>query len=135
MVSQAIEIKNLDDIKEFRSDGFVRKRVWQTENLHCNIYTFEPGQQNKLHHHPVSNEVIFCWEGQGAVVVGDQHIPIKPRDTILVPVATPHGYINTSDKERLIIVVLQCPLPVEHVADEPGDIAQLISSLPQSPGG
>jgi hypothetical protein len=41
---------------------------------------------------------------------------------------TPHGYINTSLDCRMIISVIQCPLPVEHVPVEPGNVSTLISS-------
>jgi|KBSMisStaDraftv2_1062788.scaffolds.fasta_scaffold391903_2 hypothetical protein len=33
--------------------------------LHCNMYCFEPGQQNSLHRYPVSDAVVFCLEGEG----------------------------------------------------------------------
>ncbi len=123
-----MEKKALDAIKVFSDKGFQRRRVWQTDNLHCNIYGFEPGQQNSLHRHPGSDEVVFCWEGEGIVVVGEEQAPIKAGETVLVSVDVPHGYINTSKEHRMIITVIQCPLPVEHVPVEPGDIAAFIRS-------
>ncbi len=119
-----MEMKALKDIEQYLPTGFVRKRIWQTENLHCNIYCFEPGQQNSLHFHPVSNEVVFCMQGQGDIVVGEERKPIKAGDTVLVPVAVPHGYINTS-QDRMVIVVLQCPCPVTHMPVKDGDLSQL----------
>lgn len=123
-----MERKALEALKVFSADGFQRRRVWQTDNLHCNIYCFEPGQQNSLHRHPVSDEVVFCWEGEGVVVVGEEQAPIKAGETVLVSVNVPHGYINTTKDRQMIIIVLQCPLPVEHVPVEPGDIAAFIRS-------
>jgi hypothetical protein len=38
----------------------------------------------------------------------------------------PHGYINTSLDHRMIIRVIQCPLPVDHVPVEPGNLSTLI---------
>ena len=123
-----MEKKALDAIKVFSDKGFQRRRVWQTDNLHCNIYCFEPGQQNSLHRHPGSDEVVFCWEGEGIVVVGEEQAPIKAGETVLVSVDVLHGYINTSREHRMIITVIQCPLPVEHVPVEPGEIAAFIRS-------
>ncbi len=123
-----MEKKALDAIKAFSDKGFQRRRLWQTDNLHCNIYCFEPGQQNSLHRHPVSDEVVFCWEGEGVVVVGKESEPIREGETVLVPMNVPHGYINTNRDHRMIISVIQCPLPVEHVPAEPGDIAAFIRS-------
>lgn len=123
-----MEKKALDAITIFSDKGFQRRRVWQTDNLHCNIYCFEPGQQNSLHRHPVSDEVVFCWEGEGVVVVGKESEPIREGETVLVPMNVPHGYINTRQDRRMIINVIQCPLPVEHVPVEPGDVAAFIRS-------
>jgi len=121
-----MEKKTFDSLKSFSASNFVRKRIWQTDKLHCNIYCFEPGQQNSLHRHPVSDEVVLCLEGEGIIVVGTEHQPIKAGETVLVPMNTPHGYINTSPAHRMIISVVQCPLPVEHVPVEPSDVSTLI---------
>ena len=121
-----MEKKSLDSMKSFSANGFVRKRVWQTDKLHCNMYCFEPAQQNSLHRHPVSDEVVICLEGEGIVVVGEGQQSIKAGDTVMVPMNTPHGYINTSNEQRMVITVVQCPLPVEHVPMEPGNLATLI---------
>jgi quercetin dioxygenase-like cupin family protein len=121
-----MEKKTFESLKTFSCKSFVRKRIWQTDTLHCNIYCFEPGQQNSLHRHPVSDEVVLCLEGEGMVVVGTEPQPIKAGETVLVPMNTPHGYINTSLDQRMIITVVQCPLPVEHVPVEPSDVSVLV---------
>ena len=123
-----MEMKNLRTIQQFSSRGFVRQRVWQSDQLHCNIYYFEPGQQNSLHCHPTADEVVFCWEGEGIIVVGDEHFPFTAGETVLVPKNTPHGYLNTSQNSRMMITVVQCPLPVEHVPVEPGDLAAVMNA-------
>lgn len=123
-----MEKKTFESLKAFSANNFVRKRIWQTDKLHCNMHCFEPGQQNSLHRHPVSDEVVLCLEGEGMIVVGTEHQAIKVGETVLVPMNTSHGYINTSRDHRMIISVVQCPLPVEHVPVEPSDISTLISS-------
>jgi hypothetical protein len=78
-----MEKKTFERLQTFSPNSFVRKRIWQTDTLHCNIYCFEPGQQNS-------------------------------------------GYINTSLDHHMIVSVVQCPLPVEHVPVEPGDVSSRI---------
>lgn len=124
-----MEKKNLRTTQQFSSRGFVRQRVWQSDQLHCNIYCFEPGQQNSLHRHPVSDEVVFCWEGEGIIVVEGDHSPFVAGETVFVPKNTPHGYVNTSQNRRMMITVVQCPLPVEHVPVESGDLTAVINAL------
>ncbi|MDF0667647.1 MAG: cupin domain-containing protein [Nitrospira sp.] len=123
-----MEKKTFKNLQAFAENNFVRKRIWQTDQLHCNIYCFEPGQQNNLHRHPVSDEVVLCLEGEGVIVVGTEQQTIKVGETVLVPMNTPHGYINTSQNHRMIISVVQCPLPIEHVPVEPGDVSTLINA-------
>lgn len=123
-----MEKKNLEAIQEFSRRGFVRRRVWQSAHLHCNIYCFEPGQQNSLHRHPVADEVVFCWGGEGIIVVGGDHSTIKAGETVLVPADIPHGYLNTSPTRRMIITVVQSPLPVEHVPVDPGELTAVLNA-------
>jgi len=53
------------------------------------MYCFEPGQQNSLHRHPVSDEVVLCLEGDGIVVVGTEQQSIKAGETVSVPMTPP----------------------------------------------
>src|SRR5215831_14459636 len=122
-----MERKGLATIQEFASRGFVRRRIWQTDHLHCNIYCFEPGQQNSLHRHPVADEVAFCWEGEGIIVVGNDHAPFRAGETVLLPVDTHDGYLNTGQDGQMIVTVVQRPLPVEHVAVEPGELTAVLN--------
>jgi len=121
-----MEWKTFESLKTFSEHSFVRKPIWQTDTLHCNMYCFEPGQQNSLHRHPVSDEVVLCLEGDGIVVVGTEQQSIKAGETVSVPMNPHHGYINTSLDHRMIISVIQCPLPVDHVPDEPGNVSTRI---------
>ncbi|MBI4007100.1 MAG: hypothetical protein HY354_01220, partial [Planctomycetes bacterium] len=36
----------IDEVTEFKTEGFVRKRIYQTENLYFNIYCIDVGQKN-----------------------------------------------------------------------------------------
>ena len=128
-----MEKKNFGTIQRFSPEGFVRQRVWQSDQLHCNVYCFEPGQQNSLHRHPVADEVVFCLEGEGIIVVGNDQSPLRAGDTVLVPKNTPHGYLNTSQNGRMMITVVQCPLPVEHVPVEPGDLTTVVHAQESPP--
>ena len=60
-------------------------------------------------------------------VSGSSQEVIKAGETVLVPADTPHGYLNTSRDRRMIITVVQCPLPVEHVPVEPGDLTTVLN--------
>lgn len=40
-----MEKMTFEDMKTFSENSFVRKQIWQTDKLHCNMYCFERGQQ------------------------------------------------------------------------------------------
>lgn len=122
-----MEKKSLEAVQEFSPKGFVRRRVWQSAHLHCNIYCFEPGQQNSLHRHPVADEVAFCWEGEEIIVVGEDHSPIKAarlacacRCAAWLPQyqsESPHDHYGRP-----------VPAPVEHVPVGPGDLTAVLNA-------
>jgi len=80
-----MEKKTFDSLKTFSDHSFVRKRIWQTDTLHSNMYCFDPGQQNSLHRHPGSDEVVVCLEGDGIVVVGTERQALKAGDRLQLP--------------------------------------------------
>ena len=104
----------IDEVTEFKTEGFVRKRIYQTENLYFNIYCIDVGQKNPLHKHPISDEVLYFIEGEGKCVVGEKVYQVKGRTTILVPKDIPHSIVNTGNTPMLCVLA-QAPLPCEHV--------------------
>jgi len=106
---------NLSEALEFRTNAFVRKRLFQTESLHFNVYCIVPGQENPLHRHPLSDEILYFVSGAGECVVGDDVYPVEPGDFVLAPKDAPHAVRNTGE-ENLVCILVQSPLPCEHVA-------------------
>lgn len=117
----------IDDHIEFHPKAFVRKRLFEMEELYFNMYCIQPGQKNPLHRHPNSAEVLFFVEGEGEVVVGREKKKVGAREAVYVPVNAPHEIINTG-ANRMIVVLVQTPLPCEHVyvrPEELGDVSQV----------
>jgi mannose-6-phosphate isomerase-like protein (cupin superfamily) len=105
---------NLSEAVEYRQDAFVRKRLFEVDSLHFNVYCIVPGQENPLHRHPSSDEVLYFVHGTGECVVGDAVYAVKPGDLVLAPRDAAHGVRNTG-KEDLVCILAQSPLPCEHV--------------------
>lgn len=106
---------NLQEAKEFREGGFVRKRLFETSDMHFNVYCIAPGQQNPLHRHPISDEILYFVEGTGECVVGGKIYSVKTGDLVFVPKDSPHSIRNTHEKESMVCILAQSPLPCEHV--------------------
>jgi quercetin dioxygenase-like cupin family protein len=119
MIPFGNEHKNHFSIKEteaFREQAFVRKRLFETSDMHFNMYCIAPGQQNPLHRHPFSDEILYFVEGTGECVVGEETYPVKVGDIVFVPKNSPHAIRNTHSSENMVCILAQSPLPCEHVA-------------------
>lgn len=109
---------SLKEAKEFRERTFVRKRLFETSNIHFNLYCIAPGQQNPLHRHPISDEILYFVEGSGECVVGADRYPVNAGDLVLVPKDVPHSIRNTHTSENMVCILAQSPLPCDHVPVE-----------------
>ncbi len=116
------ETKNhfaLKEAESFREGNFIRKRLFETSDLHFNIYCIAPGQQNPLHRHPISDEILYFVEGSGECVVGTETLPVKAGELVFVPKNAPHSIRNTHGRDNLVCILAQSPLPCEHVPVKP----------------
>lgn len=106
---------NLGEAEQFSEQGFVRRRLFETDGMHFNIYCLAPGQQNPLHRHPDTDEVVYFVRGTGECVVGQRTCRVKPGDLVFVGKDLPHAVINTHATENLVCILAQAPLPCVHV--------------------
>jgi quercetin dioxygenase-like cupin family protein len=115
----------IDEHIEFHPKAFVRKRLFEKEEFYFNMYCIQPGQKNPLHRHPNSAEVLFFVDGEGEVIVGREKKRVAAREAVYVPVNVPHEIINTGDAS-MIVVLVQSPLPCEHVYVRPEEIGEVV---------
>ena len=73
----------LDDAVEFREDSFLRKRLFETSDMHFNMYCIAPGQENPLHRHPESDEILFFTAGSGEC--GTETFAVSQGELVPVP--------------------------------------------------
>ncbi|VAX21386.1 hypothetical protein MNBD_NITROSPINAE04-1865 [hydrothermal vent metagenome] len=106
---------NIKEVEEFREDAFTRVSLFDTGDLRFNMYCIIPGQENSLHKHPGSDEILYFTQGTGECVIGDETYQVKPGDVVLCPKDAPHSIRNTGDSENMVCVLAQAPLPCEHV--------------------
>ena len=106
---------SLREAEEFRDRFFIRKRLFETSDMHFNVYCIAPGQQNPLHRHPLSDEILYFVEGMGQCVVGKESYEVKSGDLVFVPKDAPHSIRNTHASHNMVCILAQSPLPCEHV--------------------
>ncbi len=74
-------------------------------------YNFEPWQVLPMHRNPGSDTVLYFAVGQGIVFLDDELATVDPEMAVYVPAGATYG-IMAAD-EDMVVVALQCPVPVE----------------------
>ena len=68
------------------------------------ITTLAPGGRHDIHRHPHAEEVEYLVEGEGLARVGDVDVRMKPGDVVMARAGEKHGFWNTSDTSRAVLI-------------------------------
>lgn len=98
------------DQKRFSNEKFQKVNLFDTDRMFCDIYCFEPGQEQKAHSHAENDKIYFVLEGNGDFTVGDETVKGIPGTAVLCPPGVDHGVLNSSE-DRLVVLVFMAPHP------------------------
>lgn len=101
---------NLSDYQKFSSEKMKKNNIFQTARFFCDIYCFEPGQEQKGHIHGEQDKVYLVLEGKGTFQVGDEKQVLGPGDGTIAPAGEEHGVSNHTNA-RLKVLVFVAPNP------------------------
>lgn len=76
----------------------------QSDQSVFGITIFPPGARHDIHRHPHAEETEYIIEGHGIARVGDDDVHMGPGDIVFVRRDDYHGFYNTSDTERAVMV-------------------------------
>ncbi len=105
-----MKVLNITDYQKFSSEKMKKNNMFQTPRFFCDIYCFEPGQEQKGHIHGQQDKVYLVLEGKGTFQVGSEKQVLGPGDGTMAPAGEEHGVINHT-KERLKVLVFVAPNP------------------------
>ena len=105
-----MKIVNLSDYQQFSSEKMKKNNLFQTLRFFCDIYCFEPGQEQKGHIHGEQDKVYLVLEGQGTFQVGSEKQVLGSGQGTMAPAGEEHGVKNHTD-QRLKILVFVAPNP------------------------
>jgi len=107
-----LQTVNIADIREFGKNEMLKKVPLTTDKVVFNTYFLSPRQVLKLHKHPASDELFYILEGRGQFTVGNYQIMVNSGSVIYGPANTPHGLVDSGDKE-IVMISVQSPKPVK----------------------
>jgi quercetin dioxygenase-like cupin family protein len=105
-----MNVVNLTDYQQFSSEKMKKNNMFQTPRFFCDIYCFEPGQEQKGHIHGEQDKVYLVLEGQGTFQVGLEKQVLGPGQGTMAPAGEEHGVKNHTD-QRLKVLVFVAPNP------------------------
>ena len=105
-----MNVVNLSDYQQFSSEKMKKNNMFETPRFFCDIYCFEPGQEQKGHIHGEQDKVYLVLEGQGTFQVGSEKLVLSEGQGTMAPAGEEHGVKNHTG-ERLKVLVFVSPNP------------------------
>jgi quercetin dioxygenase-like cupin family protein len=105
-----MKVINLSEFEQFSGEKMKKNNIFQTERFFCDVYCFEPGQEQKGHIHGEQDKVYLVLEGQGTFHVGNEKQVLGRWQGTMAPAGEEHGVKNHT-AERLKVLVFVAPNP------------------------
>lgn len=105
-----MKVVDLKNCMQFSSEKMKKVNLFQTKRFFCDVYCFEPGQEQKGHVHADQDKVYLVLEGEGNFTVGDESRVLKAGEGTLAPAGETHGVQNLG-AQRLRVLVFMAPQP------------------------
>ena len=101
---------NLKDFQQFSSEKMRKLNLFQTPRFFCDVYCFEPGQDQKGHVHQNQDKVYLVLEGEGTFQIGNDRSVLGTGQGTMAPAGEEHGVVNHT-QNRLRVLVFMAPNP------------------------
>lgn len=102
--------KTLSEAIQFSQEKMKKNGVFETDRFFCDLYCFEPGQEQAAHTHGGQDKVYYVLEGRGVFKVGEEERDLGAGEIVLAPAGMNHGVANRG-AQRLITLVFVTPKP------------------------
>ena len=109
-MNSIMQIKKISDYFSFSSDKMKKNNIFETDNFFCDIYCLQPGQEQKIHSHELSDKFYYVLEGTGLFHVDGEEQNVSSGNIVFSPGGSNHGVKNNTS-ENLILMVVMAPTP------------------------
>jgi quercetin dioxygenase-like cupin family protein len=105
-----MKVVSLKDYAQFSAEKMKKNNLFQTPRFFCDVYCFEPGQEQKGHVHGDQDKIYLVLDGQGTFKVGSDEQILGPGQGTMAPAGEEHGVRNHTTG-RLKVLVFVAPNP------------------------
>ncbi len=103
-----MNVVTLADFHQFSSEKMKKNNIFQTDRFFCDVYCFEPGQEQRGHVHDHQDKIYIVLEGQGTFHVGTEQRVLGAGQGTMAPAGEEHGVKNHTGG-RLKVLVFVAP--------------------------
>ena len=101
---------DLKDFQQFSHEKMKKHNLFQTARFFCDVYCFEPAQEQKGHVHQDQDKVYLVLEGEGRFRIGNEERVLGAGQGTMAPAGEPHGVLNHTS-HQLRVLVFMAPNP------------------------
>lgn len=94
----------------FSAEKMRKQNLFDSPNMFCDVYCFEPGQSQSAHTHAGSDKIYYVLEGTAEIQIGDQTGRCGPGTAAHAGPGVAHAVSNPGP-ERLTVLVFMAPKP------------------------
>ena len=105
-----MDAKQVFSQKAFHAQKMQKVNLFETTRMFCDLYCFEPGQEQKIHAHAGADKIYYVLEGCGTFHIGGESQELGEHTIVMAPSGAEHGVVNTS-QARLTLLVYMAPKP------------------------
>ena len=98
------------DRYRFASEKMQKQNLFDSERMFCDVYCFEPGQEQTAHAHAGSDKIYYVIEGSAEIRIGDETRRLDPGGIAHAAPGVAHGVLNPGPG-RLALLVFMAPKP------------------------
>lgn len=105
-----MDAKHVFQHTAFNAQKMQKVNLFETNRMFCDLYCFEPGQEQKTHTHDGADKIYYVLEGCGTFHIGGDSQDCAEHTMVMAPSGVEHGVVN-SGRERLVLLVYMAPKP------------------------
>jgi len=94
----------------FARDKMRKQNLFDSPNMFCDVYCFEPGQAQAAHAHAGSDKIYYVLEGEADIEIGDERRLSGSGTIAHAPPGVSHAVSNPGPG-RLTVLVFMAPKP------------------------
>src|SRR2546425_2454809 len=93
-MEDGMDAKDVFTQKAFNEQKMQKVNVFETERMFCDLYCFEPGQEQKTHTHAGADKIYYVLEGRGTFHIGGGGRELQEDSIGMAPAEVGHGGVK-----------------------------------------